>query len=139
MLAVALIGVNLAGAIATSRSYPRPAIPLPIGVGGKGAYVSTHPDGSSEYGEENLEIGYRRTTRVITRPPRATLLQICAPVIHSSALTLLAAALVSAPKLSDESAGLVARVGGIRLPPVFHIVRGSALVVGIIGLNLVGV
>jgi hypothetical protein len=89
MIAVGLIGLNLAAAIATSKCYPRPTPYLPVGYGGGGWYIQYSAEGRVEEGEVNLETGYKRRTRVWRLPPRPTLLQIWFPVIAGVGISLL--------------------------------------------------
>ncbi|MBX6314881.1 MAG: hypothetical protein IRY99_18485 [Isosphaeraceae bacterium] len=86
MIMVALVGLNLAGAIATSKYYPRPPY-LSVGYGNGRGFIYYKADGTILQGSGNAETGYR-LTRVIRRPPRPSLLQIWSPVLASVAITL---------------------------------------------------
>jgi hypothetical protein len=90
MIVVALVGLNLAGVIATSKFYPRPMPPLPVTVVDRNMYIRYHGDGGVEEGVYAPETGYRRRTRVRRIPPRPTLLRIWTPVIGGATITLLA-------------------------------------------------
>ena len=96
MVAVALVGLNLAAAVSTSGFYPRPRPPSPVLVGGRGGYVSTMTEGRVEYGVGDLETGYRRT-RVELLRPRPTLLRIWSPVIAGAAASILVLAVATRP------------------------------------------
>jgi hypothetical protein len=87
MTAVALVGLNLAGAIATSKYYPRKQIRPVTAANGRG-YISYKTDGTIEIGTGNAEIGYRRT-RVLWRPLPPSLLRVWSPVIASVTITFL--------------------------------------------------
>ena len=88
MLAMVLIGFNLAGARATWSCYPLPPTPHPIGYGGRGGYIQYRADGSVEEGIHNLETGYRRVVAVWPSP-HPGLLRIWSPFLTTLAITLL--------------------------------------------------
>jgi hypothetical protein len=105
MVAVAIVGLNLAAAISTSRCYPRPRPPSPVMVGNGRGYVSYMSEGQVEYGVGNAETGYRRT-RVELLRPRPTLLRIWSPVIASVVASILVLTVATKPWAwaSDPSA-----------------------------------
>jgi hypothetical protein len=102
MLAVVLVGLNLAAVRETSRFYPRPRLPMPIGYGnGRGAVF--YGDDRITYYKGNAETGYS-VTRVEFRPPRRpSLLRIWAPVAASVGISLMT--LVLAWKLARRLKG----------------------------------
>ena len=88
MIAVALIGLNLAAVVSTSAFYPRPRPPARVKIANGRGYVSYLVEGQVEYGRGNAETGYRRT-RVELLTPRPTLLRIWSPVIASAGASIL--------------------------------------------------
>jgi hypothetical protein len=105
LIAMALLGLNLAGARATSRYYhTKPYLPVTIG-NGRG-YLSHKVGGIVEIGEGNAETGYRRT-RIVRRLSLASLVGIWWPVTVSAAITLLV--LVVARRCQTSTAGAAAR------------------------------
>lgn len=92
-LVVALVGLNLATAIATSRQYPRRPIHPGMVANGRG-YISYREDGTVEFGVGNAEAGWRRT-HILRQPPPPNLLQTWSPVVAGAAATILALAAAS--------------------------------------------
>jgi hypothetical protein len=101
MVLVALISLNLAAAISTSRFYPRPRPPVPVTIGNGRGYVSYRVDGLVEYGVGNAETGYRRT-RVMLPTRRPTLLRIWSPVVAGVGLSLLTLGLATRRRASSN-------------------------------------
>lgn len=108
-IAVALVGINLAGAIATSKFYPRPHfLPVIDGTGGGRRVVLYHGDGSvtAHYGdfEQSPSVAGRRSEVIRpARPPGPSLMRIWSPVVASAMITLLtlAVAVRRRPATSD--------------------------------------
>lgn len=91
MIAVALIGLNLGAALATSRYYPRPP-QISVGYGGGQGSIWYLSDGSILLGSGNAEF---QLEHVVRRLPPLTLLQIWSPVIAAAAVTVLVLILAS--------------------------------------------
>lgn len=95
LIVVALVGVNLAGAIATSKYYPRKQyLPVSTGTGGGRRMVFYYGDGSvvAYYGDFERSpsiIGKRSEVLTPARPPEPSLVRIWSPVAASAMVTLL--------------------------------------------------
>jgi hypothetical protein len=89
IIAVALVGLNLAGAMATSRYYPRRQ-PRPIGpiIGSNRGYTAHYSDSSRVFVDDGRG-GFRLLRIERHSPPPPSLLQIWSPVIASASITLL--------------------------------------------------
>jgi hypothetical protein len=140
LVAVAMVGVNLAGAIATSKYYPRSH--FHVGGGGWGSafffrdqygliytYVLTYDArGRALY----------RLKEVVREPLPPTLLHIWAPVMASVSITLLVLAGSWSGRASGERDP--ASIGnGERLPFLFHLgpsARRITIAAALIGLNV---
>ena len=105
MVAVALVGLNLAGADATCGAWPPTHLSMSYG-NGRGI-THFHADGRVVVGEGNAETGYRRMRTV--RPSRPSLARVCAPACAAVAITLMA--LVLAPQWPRVSVARVAVLG----------------------------
>lgn len=90
-IAIALIALNIAAAIRTSRDYPRPVVHPDMMIGNGRGFSIYHADGSVDVGVGNAETGWHLTKKAAI-PPRKTLLAIWAPVIGATSLTILVAA-----------------------------------------------
>lgn len=90
-VAVLLVGLNIAGARATSRQYPRQPLITRWSEGGSYAFTSHFSDGSvSRYWVRPDESIFHHSGKPhMIRPPRTTLLRIWSPVIGSIAVSLL--------------------------------------------------
>ncbi len=91
MITVALVGLNLAGAIATSKYYPRKYI-LQVSSTSRGRLYTTMLDGSVIEEEWNPRVGVPPGSRPrVVQPPNPppTLLRIWTPVIAAATITLL--------------------------------------------------
>jgi hypothetical protein len=87
ILAVALVALNLAGVVATSKFYPRREIQTGGHGNGRG-FENYKADSSIEIGSGNAETGYR-LERVVRCLPPPSLLQVWSPVVACAAFTLL--------------------------------------------------
>src|SRR5438477_8954686 len=93
IIVVALFALNMAGALATAKYYPRPHIAR-IAVGGRGSMMETMPDGI-QYGydwqAEGFEPSAPYATKVVHQihGPAPTLLTIWSPVILSVSISLM--------------------------------------------------
>jgi hypothetical protein len=91
IIAVALVGINLAAAIVTSNYYLRKQPHIVSAFGNGNRFVASFSDGSVRVGEGDLGTGKYRFTRIEPPPPPPpSLLQIWSPVIASVSITLLA-------------------------------------------------
>jgi hypothetical protein len=136
MVAIALIVLNLQGAIATWKRHALPGPFLPITFMEHNRY-STQGRDFVESGD--WYDGSEHQTHVRYYPPKPTLLDVWSPVILSSALTLFVAAVIFGPrKESERPASWFARVWGMQFTPAVRATRGLALIFGVIGLNIVG-
>lgn len=154
-IAVALIALNLAGAIATARSYPRPIF-LPVLVNkhgdglqlireGDGAYAISNrrvagglcvdrTDGSRTLyaGDINDPRPLEHRPHLVIRPPRPTLLRIWAPVLAGASITLLTLTLALRDPPRPPRFGPPDRPGpAMRLSP-----RGLVIALALASLNL---
>lgn len=97
MFAVALVGLNLAASIATSKHYPRKVyLPVIISNGDEHGRTMYYGDGSVIYYEGDPfdnKMPLEDRPHVVVRPPRPpppSILRIWSPVIASGTVTLLA-------------------------------------------------
>lgn len=111
MIAVALIGLNLAGAMATAKHYPKwsrqgresSARPHPqvfknwgviLTKEGRGltqgrSFIFSYHSGKTEIGRGRYGTGRQRIERIVLRPPPPNILQIWSPLVASTSLTIL--------------------------------------------------
>jgi hypothetical protein len=136
--AVALVSLNLAGAIATSAYYPKER--MHVGVESLGlTSVVRGADGFTSVYQEVSGGGYR-LTEVVREPLPPSLLRIWSPVVASALITLLVLVVPSAhPDLRHNVATPYAGGGQ---PDRLHFLRPSArwltIIAALIGLNIAG-
>ena len=90
MVAAALVGLNLAGALATAKNYPRrPVSTTRNNLNGWNMYVN-FPDGSMAAYDTNALDGLFAALRnpQVLSPPRPSLMRLWAPVIACVAISL---------------------------------------------------
>ncbi len=91
LVAIALIGLNLAGAVVTSRFYPIEQIWVGADDYGRGA-PWFHSDGSIDVRRTTPGTSQKPMVRILYRRPPLTTPQIWAPVLACAAITALAVA-----------------------------------------------
>jgi hypothetical protein len=141
LVATALVGVNLAGAIATSEYFHYfPRVP-PVGYGNGWGFVAYGSDGSISVYAGNAETG-RQLTRVVRPLCAPPILQICSPAIAASSVTFLVITLLWA--IPDSKRGVISasaeampRTRTARVC-VWIAMRRLTLAVSLIGLNVAG-
>ena len=162
MIAVALVGINIAGAIATAKHYPsqsnsgrgssdRPrrqsiskSTAFIISKEGRGwsrgsSFIFSRADGTIEIGRRRY--GTRRTDikRIVLPPPPPTLLQIWSPLIASILVTILVLVVAcERPALQHRSVhsnGAAPTL--VRLQRLWLAARWLIIVMALVGLNLV--
>jgi hypothetical protein len=89
LLALALIGLNMGGAIATSKYYFRERPHVVSGFGDGRGRVEHYSDGSERVYVGNAKYGYKLVS-VERAPSSPQLLQVWSPVIGSASITLVA-------------------------------------------------
>jgi hypothetical protein len=139
LVATALVGVNLAGAIATSkylRYFPQV---LPVGYGNGEGLVTYGSDGSIFVHAGNAETGLQ-LTRVVRTSCAPPILQICSPAIAASSVTFLVLTLLWA--IPDSKRGVISAnaeaMPRTRTARVWIAMRRLTLAVSLIGLNVAG-
>lgn len=121
MVLVALVALNLAAALATSKYYPRPP-QLSFGYGGGQGSIWYLSDGSVQLGSGNAEF---QLEHIVWRLLPPTLLQIWSPVIAAAAITILVLVLGSGPPISGQRTFSGKLLG-----------RWAVIALALVGLNL---
>jgi hypothetical protein len=128
IIAVAVVGTNLAGVIATSRYYPR----QPNVARSKGylkRYTSQYADGTIEIGRGQAGEPGRIIERVMLRPYTPTTQQVWSPVIASVCATIL---VLVVPRWGRRTHS----IGNVQLARFRLAARWLLIVVALVGLNL---
>jgi hypothetical protein len=139
MIAVALLGLNLGGAIATWKRIPAPHQPSPLINGGPWdtRHGVVNPKIRIDLGE--LETG-ERLVRVERRSPPPTLAEVWSPVVASVSITLLVLLVPLVPPTALHARTLTMFGGGP--PPIrshaWLAARRLTILAGLIGLNVAG-
>lgn len=139
LIGVALIGINVAGAIATSRYFPRDRI-HGGSIGERGMLTSYGLDGSiSTYRivENTSQPDSEQLIKVVRRPPPPTLLVAWSPVIASVSLSVLIFA-VSMVHRAVGAQGAGNRDLSVRRTPMWLVGLWTTIVLALGGINLAG-
>jgi len=138
VIAVALVALNLAGAIATWRCYPEKQIVQMTNDRGLRHY-NEDADGNMRFDLGKLRTG-ERLVGVVRRRRPPTLVQIWSPVIASASITLLVL-LVPFGRSASWHRSPLSNVGGhppTRLARGWFAARWATIVAALIGLNITG-
>jgi hypothetical protein len=145
MIATALVGLNLAGAIATAKYYPRPNPPQPVTIYSRGGGAGYSTDGRWRLYYEDLSTGRDRLDRLVrveSLPPRPTLPRIWAPVMASVTISILVVIIIAAglqQRIQTLAVEAVRAVGGAVVRTSRRLtVRHAMIAVALVGLNLAG-
>jgi hypothetical protein len=131
IIAVALVGLNLAGGIATSRYYPRQ--PNVMEGWGYSPFRSFYGDGTVEIGRRDNGSPGRTIERVVLRPFLPTTLQIWTPLIGSVCTTVLVLVVRGWRRRADS---IGSAPSPARLPRLQLGARWLLIVMALFGLNL---
>ncbi|MFI5456064.1 MAG: hypothetical protein ACHRXM_11500 [Isosphaerales bacterium] len=139
IIAIALFGLNLAGAIATWRCIPKEQTPQ-VGIGPRfGPSYDEDADGNMRSDLGKLRTG-ERLVHVVKRRRPPTLVEIWSPVIASTSITLLVL-LIPFGRSASRDRSPPSNLGG-RPPPrlarVWFAARRATIAAALIGLNLAG-
>lgn len=144
LIAVALVALNLAAAVATSRHYPRKHATPHRGVAG-GSFLLFDGEATRQiYDPVDIELGKPieyRLTRVIIHPRRPSLLAIWSPILASASITLLVLLVPGIGKRA-RCRGTASRGAGFSKPygaKAGRAARWGAVVLALAALNLAGV
>lgn len=140
ILTVALVGINLAAAIATSAHYPRERR-FPKTSGSWGETTDVDARGNISISWEDRRTKRSRLVRVVKYPPPPNLMAVWSPIVASASLSVLVLVLLtwSPPSLSDDARSPRGGRGTLPWSGVGAVSRSVLIVVSLVGLNVAAV